>query len=337
MGRGGGFGGGGHSGGGHSGGFGGGGHHSGGFSGGGHHSGGYGGGSHGGPRGGGFHGGPGGPPPGGPHHHHHWYGGYYGEGPRRGGCGSSLLGLVIIIIWFILAFIGSCSMNSGNSSQIDESKVEHAAQSYMSGIDNDSAMLIYIAATKSDEYDYACYGNAAEDFVGDTLSDFWTYFDDNYSNDVGKQIKNTLLDYGNLFDSEGYEKIEPEEAYKSCLIKDELGYIDSETSMDKAAEEFYNKTGIQVYVFVQDYSEISSDSGSSNVLKVFLIGVVVIAAGTGIFIAVKKKSDKKRAEKLKQMEEEARILNTPLDDLAKEAGGSEMDDLFKKYDDMDKK
>ncbi len=57
------------------------------------------------------------------------------------------------------------------------------------------------------------------------------------------------------------EKIENPVAYDNNCIKDELGYIENQSKLSKNLKNFYNKTGIQPYIYLKSYDEsLTSDN-----------------------------------------------------------------------------
>ena len=61
------------------------------------------------------------------------------------------------------------------------------------------------------------------------------------------------------------EKIENPVAYDNNCIRDELGYIENQGKLSKNLKNFYNKTGIQPYIYLKIYDEtITSDSKKDN-------------------------------------------------------------------------
>ena len=61
------------------------------------------------------------------------------------------------------------------------------------------------------------------------------------------------------------EKIENPVAYDNNCIRDELGYIENQGKLSKNLKHFYNKTGIQPYIYLKSYDEtLTSDSQKDN-------------------------------------------------------------------------
>lgn len=61
------------------------------------------------------------------------------------------------------------------------------------------------------------------------------------------------------------EKIENPVAYDNNCIRDELGYIENQGKLSKNLKNFYNKTGIQPYIYLKSYDEtLTSDSQKDN-------------------------------------------------------------------------
>lgn len=61
------------------------------------------------------------------------------------------------------------------------------------------------------------------------------------------------------------EKIENPIPYDNNCIKDELGYVENTSKLSKNLKNFYNKTGIQPYIYLKSYNEtLTSDSQKDN-------------------------------------------------------------------------
>lgn len=61
------------------------------------------------------------------------------------------------------------------------------------------------------------------------------------------------------------EKIENPIPYDNNCIKDELGYVENISKLSKSLKNFYNKTGIQPYIYLKSYDEtLTSDSQKDN-------------------------------------------------------------------------
>ena len=61
------------------------------------------------------------------------------------------------------------------------------------------------------------------------------------------------------------EKIENPIPYDNNCIKDELGYVENTSKLSKNLKKFYNKTGIQPYIYLKSYDEtLTSDSQKDN-------------------------------------------------------------------------
>ena len=64
------------------------------------------------------------------------------------------------------------------------------------------------------------------------------------------------------------EKIENPVAYDNNCIRDELGYIENQGKLSKNLKNFYNKTGIQPYIYLKSYDEtLTSDSQKDDLHK----------------------------------------------------------------------
>lgn len=61
------------------------------------------------------------------------------------------------------------------------------------------------------------------------------------------------------------EKIENPIPYDNNCIKEELGYVENTSKLSKNLKNFYNKTGIQPYIYLKSYDEtLTSDSQKDN-------------------------------------------------------------------------
>lgn len=61
------------------------------------------------------------------------------------------------------------------------------------------------------------------------------------------------------------EKIENPIPYDNNCIKDERGYVENTSKLSKNLKNFYNKTGIQPYIYLKSYDEtLTSDSQKDN-------------------------------------------------------------------------
>ncbi|RHR17255.1 hypothetical protein DW760_06385 [Coprobacillus sp. AM29-13] len=61
------------------------------------------------------------------------------------------------------------------------------------------------------------------------------------------------------------EKIENPIPYDNNCIKDELGYVENTSKLSKNLKNFYNKTGIQPYIYLKSYDDtLTSDSQKDN-------------------------------------------------------------------------
>lgn len=68
-------------------------------------------------------------------------------------------------------------------------------------------------------------------------------------------------DHSDVTSTINREKIENPVAYDNNCIKDELGYIENQSKLSKNLKNFYNKTGIQPYIYLKSYDEsLTSDN-----------------------------------------------------------------------------
>ncbi|MDO5812629.1 MAG: hypothetical protein Q4Q31_06000 [Bacillota bacterium] len=67
-------------------------------------------------------------------------------------------------------------------------------------------------------------------------------------------------DHSDVTSTINREKIENPVAYDNNCIKDDLGYIENQSKLSKNLKNFYNKTGIQPYIYLKSYDEnLTSD------------------------------------------------------------------------------
>ncbi len=295
-------------------------------SGGGYHSGprpGYGGGYHSGPRPGyggprHYHGGPGMPPP--PPRP------YYGPGYRRVSLFSSCLSFIIVALFFLI--IGTTAMTSGSALN-DNNLAEYAEQQYKAKFNGrEDGFLLVIVDTGDDEYDQIKYGTKANPIMDRYQDIFWDNYDRNYNNDLGIQIRGALED--TLKEMTDITPITPDKSFDSHCYEDHLNWVDTKSNLVDGAKEFYEATGIQLYVMlVKSKTVAKATNKSSGVLKILIIAIAAIIIVKILFDWWKKRI----AQKNKEQEDLERTLSTPLESF----GSTPMDDLTKKYDDIDNK
>ena len=262
------------------------------------------------------------------HYHHHYYGGsYYYSYPRR--YSSSSAGAIItaiIIFYFAVSFLSvfAGAISGFSFGSIDEDVLETQAQDYYddkcSGREDCMLFMVAYSEKMDSEAQYIIYGDDAADVVGGSYRNFFTYYDNNYSDDVGSQIGAAIYDYyyEDLYDC---EPIEPEEEFDYVSIKDEINWIDSTSYLRNNIEAFYSSTGIQLYVAVIDYDEIPGVETSGSNIKSIIAVIVAVIVILIVVIAVSS-SVRKTQKKLKDLTEKAEVLNKPLDSYGAGPGGS---------------
>lgn len=301
-----------------------------------------GGGSHSSGSRGGFHGGHthgvGGPPPGGGFHggyhrpHHHVYYGGYGHGYRTGsGCSTTFSMVFIILLIFVIFALQSCSAIFGVESEINAQVVaEECIEYYEENFgDRSDVFLMYIAYSDNldMEYDYVWYGADVVRYCDDNLNTFFDLYEDNIRDDVGQQLALTLDSYNSILSSMNVDKVKGKSFNDNCY-EDNLGWLDSKSLLSEAAKDLHDETGIQFYVVTAQYDKMSgAKTDNTGVWVTFVIVAAAIIIGYVIF----KYSKKKKEQKNKELEQQIKILNTPLDEFG---DLNSIDNLAKKYDEQ---
>lgn len=288
--------------------------------------------------GGGFGFGFGGPrPPRGPRvvHHYHY-------GPRRtvvhssgsgAGCSSALAILVLVIILMAAIF----ALSKRESAVIDGDVVEQYAvdvcKEQFSEKDYGAVFVIAVGNTPEDEYISCTYRTNVADIMDDYVEYFYDAYDEYFQDDVGKQVGMALRKTAERIVRDDVTPYQGQK-FSNKAYKDELDYFTTVTTLRDGMEEFYDATGIQMYVLVTKYKSFyqayttSTASGIiSRILKVVLICATVVAVLVIAFRFWKAKKKQKNIED----ENTAKILNTPLESF----GDVELENLQKKYDSAD--
>lgn len=258
---------------------------------------------------------------------------YYGGGYRRSsGCGSFAAVLLLLIIFVIIIAVQSCSSVFGTEKQINDDTVADNCKEYYEKNfeDRGDVFLLYITYSYKleEEYYYVWYGASCTRFAEESLDDFnelyWYYYDD----DLGKQLANTLRDYTEQLTQINADKVEGK-SFKSKCYDDNLGWIDSSNKLSEAAEELHDATGIQFFVVTVNYDKLDGAKTDNTVVWV----VVIVAAAVVILVyMILRYSKKKKELKNQEMEQQIKILNTPLEEFGT---SDDIDNLTKKYDESD--
>ncbi|MCR4841359.1 MAG: hypothetical protein K5848_07470 [Lachnospiraceae bacterium] len=246
-----------------------------------------------------------------------------------GGCSTAAL-LPVIIFLFVLvvifAGIGACSGNKKGS--ISDDVVNNAAEKFYDKHygKREDIMIFYVAYSEVLDSEIQCikFGSNSEVVVGSSFDALFDLYDLYYQDDVGLQISSALADYTSQYI--GDTKIKSEKKFDSKMIFDDLNWIDSTSSLQGTAKDFYNKTGIQFSVAVVDYDKLPGAKTKSNAYKVVIALIIVIAILIVVKLVLDWKKKKKELE-LKELEEQQKILNTPLETF------SGVEALARKYDD----
>lgn len=262
---------------------------------------------------------------------------------RGNGCLGSTIAIIIMIM-IATTLISYFADNNGEVSSwnIDEDIVAKSCQQYymeeVGGKDN--AMVLYTTYSEEfdEEYYYVWYGDDASRFVASTLGEFIDIYDSNYDDDLGFQLGRTLSTYADVLKSMGYDPIEVGkfESDTSKIINDNLDWCDTDSNVIDSARKLYDASGVQFYVATVNYDTLpiikQAKQEKRATLGKVLVTILVVGGVTVASTVFVKANKKKKAEKQKKLEEEIRILNTPLDEMAGQAGGNTVDDLMKKYE-----
>ena len=265
---------------------------------------------------------------------------YYSNSPASAGsgcasgCTTAMLMpfiMFLLVIFIFIALANSCSSSSGSKAVMTDDVVNDAAENYYTKQygSREDIFLFYVAYSevKDTEIQIIKYGDDAARIVGANYEYFFDLYDDYYQDDVGIQITCALEDFLAEYAASG--SITPEKSFDKNMIKDDLGWIDSKSTLQKAAKEFYNETGIQFSVVVTKYDDLSGAKTKNNSYKVVI--ALIIVAGVIVIVNIIIKWRKKKKElRIQELEEQKKILETPLETFGGVSG------LAKKYDEMDK-
>lgn len=295
----------------------------------------------GGRSGGGGFGGPRPPrPPRGPRVVHHFHYGprrtvVYSGGGGGGGVGCASVMIVLVLVIILLASFSALSGRESNviNGDVVEQYAVDVCQEQFNENDYGAVFVIAVGNTPDDEYIFCTYRKNVADIMDDYVDYFYDAYDEYYQDDVGKQVGLALSKTAERIVRDGVEPYRGQ-SFSNKAYKDELDYFTTVTTLRDGMEEFYDATGIQMYVLVTEYKSFYKDYTSStasnvlsNIIKVVLICVTVVVVLVIAFRFWKAKKKQKNIED----ENTAKILNTPLESF----GDVELDDLQKKYDSAD--
>lgn len=154
--------------------------------------------------------------------------------------------------------LGGNSRSNGVSVIEDSVADQYAKQIYEEEFGNatDGAVLL-ITETENwkEEYETFACGSAAEPLIRQYIDEFWTLFDENYQDDVARQITATLYEVVRLMSENGETAISDSDLdYRGQkFIEDNINAFDSEGTLADAMEDFYESTGIRLYVIAEKY------------------------------------------------------------------------------------
>lgn len=274
------------------------------------------------------------PPPHGAYHNNRYYGGTRTRTVYRsgGGCGNGCISSIVLLIFVIVLFsilTRSCGFG-GLDTQINEEIVYEECKEYYEKnfSDRGDVFLFYIAYSEDldEEYDYIWYGADCARYCDDTYYTFFELYDEYYQDDVGLQLAAAIEDYIDVVKNESDNKVDGK-SFKSKCYDDKLDFIDNGNALSEAAEKLYKETGIQFFVVADQYDKMD---GAKTDNKPIIITVICCVTG---LIAIKLGIDfwkKKKEQKNKEVEQQIKILNTPLEEFG--ADPNDIDNLAKKYD-----
>ena len=274
------------------------------------------------------------PPPHGVYHSNRHYGGTRTRTVYRGGggCGSGCVTAFILLIFVIILFsslLSSCGIGNVDK-QINEEIVYEECREYYDKnfADRGDVFLFYIAYSEKldEEYDYIWYGADCARYCDDTYNTFFELYYDNYENDVGLQLAATIYDYIDVVKNESDYKVSGNSFKAKCYV-DNIDFIDNGNALSAAAEKLYDETGIQFFVVADNYDKMDGAKTDNKPIIITVIccitGVIVIKLGIDFW-------KKKKEQKNKEVEQQIKILNTPLEEFG--ADPNDIDNLAKKYD-----
>lgn len=255
--------------------------------------------------------------------------GYYHRNTASG-C-SSIVSFVFLVILILIIFLFyACNSLYGTEKYINLDVVQKNAEKFYDKEFGDRGDVFLFYITYSDKLDkeeiYTVWGSDCERYVANTYETFIDLYDKYYRDDVGIQLADALDDYTALLSTMVMgDKIEGDRFISKCY-DDGLGYIDSKSRLSDSAERLYDATGIQFFVVTEKYDGLSG-AKTSNTAAIVITVIVVI--GIAAVIIIKKVIKENRERKKEEMEEQLKILNTPLETFGSE---NDIDNLAKKYD-----
>lgn len=244
----------------------------------------------------------------------------------------------MIVLVLVIVLLASFSALRGRESDVingdvvEQYAVDVCKEQFTEN-DYGAVFVIAVGNTPEDEYISCTYRTNVADIMDDYVDYFYDAYDEYFQDDVGKQVGLAL--------SKTAERIVRDDVtpykgqhFSDKEYKDELNYFTTVSTLKDGLEDFYDATGIQMYIlvtkyksFYKDYTSSTASNILSNIIKVVLICVTVVAVLVIAFRFWKAKKKQKNIED----ENTAKILNTPLESF----GDTELENLQKKYDSKD--
>lgn len=275
---------------------------------------------------------------------------HYGRVYTRpvGGTGCGCLGCgayfpVCLVILLIILIICSATGNTtvGGGYLIEDSVADdYAKQIYEEEFGNaadGTVLLITETENWKDEYETFACGSDAEPLIRQYKDEFWNLFDDNYQDDVARQITATLYEVVQSMSENGETAISDSDLdYRGQkFIEDNINAFDSEGTLADAMEDFYDSTGIRLYVIAEKYDSFAGDLGAkpesgTDFTTVFIVLIVATAVVLVVYLLFKWWKAKKKQKNIED-ENTIKILNTPLETF----GDTDLKQTAAKYDSND--
>ncbi len=274
---------------------------------------------------------------------------YRNGGGSSSGCSTVFAWIIVLIIVF--AVLGSRgymnfggSGNSYASNTIDVDVLAENAETYYNenvmipnGNTNDEKAFLfyytYLEEADADQY-YYLPGYDVDHVFTDSVYDAFDKAYSNHYNDssVGAWLSGIFEDTANVVAKSG--KVDNPSRFNEECVYDDLDWMSNaeQNQVVESCEEFFEKTGVQPYIVLVDYSELPgvviSKGNNNTVLKTLIIAVAVIVVVV-LLIGWWKKV---QARKKEEQEATERMLNTPLEKFG-DTGDTALNDLIDKYDD----
>lgn len=237
--------------------------------------------------------------------------------------------ILFIVIIFMSVGVRSCGGMFGLDTQINADIVADNAEAYYDKNFDDRGDVFLVYVTYSDkldeEYIHYVWGASATRYVDSTLDAFDEMYWDYMHDDMAVQLADVLEEYTVILENLGLDKLEGERFDSKCY-DDNLGYIDNGSLLKDAAEDMFNRTGVQFFVVTDQYDDMEGAKTDNS--KIWITLIIVIAVIIIIYMLIQFWK-KKKEQKNKEMEQQIKILNTPLEEFGT---SNSINDLAKKYE-----